>query len=299
MMMVAITQMILSMAILSSVHGDRVWFGNNNTVGASSQQQIIAQNYESHNIFIVNGTTVTLDGYTITAPSKNDDGEDAVRVEDATFIAKDGIIWGGLGVGGSGVTVSTTRNSDYPPGVATFDAGMEVYGGDATRERTSKGGDAVQILQSGSVATFNGGRFVPGTGCTVKVCGVATDTGNAIQIIQGKAIVKGGTFEGNFNNLQGDIEIHGCVEYDEETEKITGTLLDGVDIDVLYTQPDGQNQPPAIVYNSEVCRVQERDDVTPPKEPSSGGWHVMNKGVHWHVSLTSFVLGFIVKKSFQ
>ena len=86
--MVAITQMILSMIILSSVHGDRVWFGNNNTVGASSQQQMITQNYESHNIFIVNGTTVTLDGYTITAPSKNDDGEDAVRVEDATFIAK-------------------------------------------------------------------------------------------------------------------------------------------------------------------------------------------------------------------
>ena len=43
--------------------------------------------------------------------------------------------------------------------------------------------------------------------------------------------------------------------------------------------------------------VQERDDVTPPKEPSSGGWHVMNKGV-WHVSLTSFVLGFIVEMSF-
>ena len=187
-MMIAVTQSIMStfillllMAIISSVHGDRVWFGDNNTEGAS-QQQMIEQNYESHNIFIVNGTTVTLEGFTITAPSKNDDGEDAVRVEDATFIANGGILWGGLGVGGSGVTVSTTRNSDYPPGVATFEAGMEVYGGDATRERTSKGGDAVQILQSGSLITFNGGRFVPGTGCTVKVCGVATDTGNAIDL---------------------------------------------------------------------------------------------------------------------
>jgi len=248
---------------------------------------VIEEDYEAHNIFIVNGTTVSLENRSITAPDSGDDGEDAVRVEDATFHAISGKISGGLGVGGTGVTISTTRDSDHPPGTATFEAGVEVDGGDATREKTTKGGDAVQVLQSGSIANFNGGRFTPGTGCTIKVCGTATGDGVALQVIQGKAIVKGGTFEGVFYNVAGDIELHGCVVYDEDAQKITGVLLDGSNIDVVYGQPKGQNRPPVIDYDSEVCPNKAPE----PTPASNGGRKTMNR-----VALVgaSFVLGVII-----
>ena len=251
--------MILTLLLLmiSWVSGDRVWFNDN-----TDTQLVIEQDYNNdHNIFIVNGTVVSLyNGYAIAAPPKSDDGEDAVRVEDATFIANNGTIKGGTEIGGSGVTISSTRGSDIS-GIATFNAGVEVYGGDATRVDTTKAGDAVQILQSGSKATFNGGRFVPGTGCTIKVCGVQTDNGNAIQIIQGEAIIYGGAFDGNIYNLGGDVEVHGCVVHDEEAGTITGTLLDGTDINVKYVQPNGQDRPPSIVYQEDVCPKEETEPV--------------------------------------
>jgi len=252
----------LLLSMISWVSGDRVWFNDN-----TDTQLDIDQDYNDHNVFIVNGTTVTMNDGAITAPSKTDDGEDAIRVEDATFIANNGTIKGGIEIGGTGVTISTTRGSDTP-GIATFNDGVVVYGGDATRVDTTKAGDAVQILQSGSRATFNGGRFVPGTGCTIKTCGVETDNGNAIQIIQGEAIIYGGAFEGNIYNLGGDVEVHGCVEYDEEASTITGTLFDGSYIDVKYVQPNGQDRQPSIVYLEEVCPKEETESV--PASDTSG-----------------------------
>lgn len=216
-------------------------------------QHVVEQDYGMHNILVANGTTLTLDGQIISAPESNDEGEDAVRVVDATFHAISGTITGGHEIGGTGVTITTTRRSPYPPGAATFEAGVEVYGGDAVRELTTKGGDAVQIIQSGSVATFNGGKFVAGTGCSVKVCGVAVDDGVALHVIQGKAVVKGGTFEGVFENISGEIQLHGCVVYNEDTEVISGVLADGSEINVVYKQPKGQNGKPVIVYEPSVC----------------------------------------------
>lgn len=255
----------LFLLVGTSVRGEevgRVWFSD-------TDGYVIEQNYDAHNIFIVNGTTVTLESGNIKAPDSSDNGEDAVRVEDASFHAKKGIISGGLGVGGTGVTISTTRDSEYPAGTATFEAGVEVYGGDATRGKTTKGGDAIQVLQAGSSVTINGGKFVPGMGCTMKACGTVTDDGVALQVIMGEAIVKGGAFEGVFFNLQGDIELHGsCVEYDQESETITGRLLDGSEINVSYMQPKGQNRPPKTINSSEDCGL-------PPSQPQptteSGG----------------------------
>jgi len=245
------------LTVISLVYGDRVWYMD---TGSHS----ITQDYSSHNIFIANGTTVTLEnGWSVTAPGSSSDGDDAIRVEDATFYGTSGSIRGGLGVGGTGVTISTARDSEYSPGTATFEAGIEVYGGDATRDQTTKGGDAVQVLQSGSVVYINGGKFVPGTGCNIETCGVATDDGVALQVIQGKAIVKGGKFDGVFYNVEGNIEVHGCVVYDADTEMIVGVLLDGSDINVVYGQPKGQNNPPDIVYDSEVCPKEKAPESTP------------------------------------
>ena len=174
---------VLLSAFLSAAQGERVWYSE---TGTSND---ISQDYESHNIFVVNGTTLTLDnGYKVTAPASSDDGEDAIRVTDATFIGNSGTISGGLGVGGTGVTLDTSRDSEYSPASATFEKDIVVSGGDATREGTTQGGDAVAILQGGSTATFNGGRFTPGNGCTIKVCGVQTDNGVALRVIMGEAI---------------------------------------------------------------------------------------------------------------
>mmetsp|Transcript_31327 Transcript_31327/g.66673 ORF Transcript_31327/g.66673 Transcript_31327/m.66673 type:complete len:288 (+) Transcript_31327:68-931(+) len=243
--MLIVIPLTLLLLITPSVKGERVWFGD-----SKNFHVIEGKDYNAHNIFVANGTTLTLESGTIVAPESGDDGESAIRVDDATFIAKKGKISGGLGVGGTGVTISTTRDSEYPPGSATFEAGVEVYGGDATRERTTKGGDAVQVLQAGSRAVINGGKFVPGTGCTVKACGTATGDGNALQVVQGEAIIKGGTFEGVLYNVGGDIALYGCVKFDKETAKISGVLRDGSPIDIVYK---GQKTLPSITYESKVC----------------------------------------------
>eukprot|EP00580_Thalassiosira_gravida_P006553 CAMPEP_0201633034 /NCGR_PEP_ID=MMETSP0493-20130528/6468_1 /ASSEMBLY_ACC=CAM_ASM_000838 /TAXON_ID=420259 /ORGANISM="Thalassiosira gravida, Strain GMp14c1" /LENGTH=309 /DNA_ID=CAMNT_0048104671 /DNA_START=49 /DNA_END=978 /DNA_ORIENTATION=+ len=272
--------LLLLLLSISPVRGDRMYFGD-----TTEFHVIDGQDYESHNIFVVNGTTLTLENGSIIAPDSGDDGESAVRIEDANFVAIEGIISGGMGVGGTGVTISTTRDSDYPPGIATFEAGVEVYGGDATRDETTKGGDAVQVLQSGSKAIINGGKFVPGTGCTIKVCGTEDADGVALQVVQGEAIIKGGSIEGDIVNVKGDIELHGCVEYDEEAGKITGVLLDGSNIDVVYK---GQGRRPSIISLPEVCGD---ETVAIARGSKNGGGSTFN-----HVALTSVsvVLGMII-----
>ena len=72
-----------------------------------------------------------------------------------------------------------------------------------------------------------------------RICGVSNN-GNAIKVVMGEVIVKGGSFDGDFYNLQGSIQIHGCVEIVEteddgrRTTFIKGVLSDGSDIDVAY-----------------------------------------------------------------
>ena len=89
-------------------------------------------------------------------------------------------------------------------------------------------------------------------------CGTATSDGNAIQVLQGEAIIKGGSIDGVLFNAKGKIELHGCVDYDEETNKIAGVLLDGSNIDAVY---DG-NGSPSIIYDPKAC-PQETSSSTP------------------------------------
>ncbi|KAL3787522.1 hypothetical protein HJC23_013731 [Cyclotella cryptica] len=229
--------------------------GNNHT---------ITQNYTNTNVFLLNGTTLLLAQHAtiISAPPSSSDAEEAIRVENSIFIGQGGIIVGGEGVGGTGVTVTTNKESDQVSS-ATFEGGIEVYGGSAGRESTTRGGNAVQILQVGSEVTFYGGKFVPGTGCTRDVCGVPTDDGNSIQLLYGKAIIKGGTFEGNIYSVSGVVEVHGCVEFDGE--RISGFLLDGSRMDVVYV---GDVNDLDIVYDASVCQ-EELTDVEEPSDSSA------------------------------
>jgi len=55
-------------------------------------------------------------------------------------------------------------------------------------------------------------------------CGTATSDGNAIQVLQGEAIIKGGSIDGVLFNAKGKIELHGCVDYDEETQKLSASF---------------------------------------------------------------------------
>jgi len=151
------------------------------------------------------------------------------------------------------VTVTTNRNSEFQA-KATFEDGVTVHGGDAIRQTTTRGGDAVQVLHAGSEAVFKGGVFTPGAGCTVQVCGQPTSTGNSVQVLNGKATVMGGKFNGNFFCDQCDIEIHGCVEL--KNGKITGNLLDGSRIDVVY---DGSENDVIIVYDDSVCPEKQEE----------------------------------------
>lgn len=80
------------------------------------------------------------------------------------------------------------------------------------------------------------------------MCGVQTDDGNSIQILYGKAIIEGGTFEGNIYSVSGLVEVHGCVQFDGE--RLSGFLLDGSRIDVGYV---GEENDLEIVYNDSVC----------------------------------------------
>lgn len=242
-----------------------------------------SQTYPSHNIFVMNGTTLSLvEGHLVTAPPDGKSGEDAIRVEDSTFYAKSGSIYGGLGVGGSGVTVTTNRNSGFQ-GKAVFEAGVEVYGGDAIRQTTTKGGDAVQILHDGSEALFNGGVFTPGAGCSIQVCGQPTSDGNSLQVLYGKAIIMGGDFTGNFYSEKGTIEVHGCVKFNGE--KITGVLSDGSNIDVTFS--GGENDV-SVVYSDSTCPPSTETETETPN----------NKAVQEYsakfVVFTSLVMGYFI-----
>eukprot|EP00581_Thalassiosira_minuscula_P018961 CAMPEP_0183722012 /NCGR_PEP_ID=MMETSP0737-20130205/14093_1 /TAXON_ID=385413 /ORGANISM="Thalassiosira miniscula, Strain CCMP1093" /LENGTH=310 /DNA_ID=CAMNT_0025952097 /DNA_START=373 /DNA_END=1306 /DNA_ORIENTATION=+ len=285
-MTIAKRSMLMVISVLLStilaVQGERVWFIGDS--GTTDPNVIDGQDYNSHNIFVVNGTKLTLQSGSITAPDSGGDGEDAVRVVNADFHAISGKISGGQGVGGTGVTITTERNSEYPNGTATFEAGVEVYGGDAVRETTTQGGDAIQVLQGGSTVTINGGKFVPGTGCTIKVCGTPTSDGVALQVIMGEAIIKGGTFEGVLSNINGKIELHGCVEYDKDAGKITGVMLDGSDIDVEYS-----GSKPKIVYVTDVCPLNDQTHT-----PESSGGRV---AIHVLLMSFSFILSMILHNS--
>ena len=72
----------------------------------------------------------------------------------------------------------------------------------------------------------------------------------------GEVIVKGGSFDGDFYNLQGSIQIHGCVEIVEmkgdgrRTTSMKGVLSDGSDIDVAYV---GEKSELEIVQDEAAC----------------------------------------------
>ena len=67
-------------------------------------------------------------------------------------------------------------------------------------------------------------------------------------------IVKGGSFDGDFYNLQGSIQIHGCVEIveieDDGATFIKGVLSDGSDIFVAYV---GEKSELEIVQDEAAC----------------------------------------------
>ncbi|KAL7454128.1 hypothetical protein ACHAWC_005770 [Mediolabrus comicus] len=224
----------------------------NDTLGEGSTHDLTTD--INHNIVVSSGVTLTLTSdATITAPSSVDNGESAIRIEDAIFVGVNGTIRGGANFGGVGVTLTTTRNSNTPA-TALFDTAIRVYGGDASRNETTQGGDAIQILQSGSVATFLGGQIVAGKGCNKEICGVVD--GYALKVIQGRAVIKGGVFQGEFYNLQGSIQIYGCVtfhdkddENDDGRSRIKGVLSDGSVINVVYVGDDE----PEIIYDELVC----------------------------------------------
>lgn len=136
-------------------------------------------------------------------------------------------------------------------------------------------------MQSGSIIVINGGKYVPGAGCTIETCGVATDDGVALQVIQGKAVVKGGTYEGMFYNIEGDIEVHGCVVYDEGSQMIVGVLTDGSDINVFYGQPGGQSRLPVIMYHPDACPKEGAPESTTP---------ISNQGLKLTISVVSFFI---------
>ena len=81
--------------------------------------------------------------------------------------------------------------------------------------------------------------------------------GMQLRFVMGEVIVKGGSFDGDFYNLQGSIQIHGCVEIVEtedgrRTTYIKGVLSDGSDIDVAYV---GEKSELEIVQDEAACRT--------------------------------------------
>jgi hypothetical protein len=270
----------------------------------------ISSNYEDINIFVLNSTSLTLSSdtsYAINAPPSTDDGESVIRIENALLYANGGKIVGASGIGGSGVTITTDKDRDSKS-YAIFEAGVEIIGGSASRESTTQGGNAVQIIQLGAEvcsfcnycsisfdfydqynsfatqATFNGGKYTPGTGCTINVCGVQTDDGKVIQILYGKAIIKGGQFNGNIYSMSGDVEIHGCVEFDGE--RITGYLLDGAKLDVGY---EGQASGVQIIFDETVCQDDAPEDADESSDSSSNG--TKKNYQLTFVKMLSFILG--------
>ena len=280
--------LIITVVALLSLEANaiRLYFNDNSTT-----QFLQNISYPSHNIFISSGSTLQLtNGATITAPSSVDDGESAIRIDDASFIGVNGTIIGGANFGGSGVTLSTSRDAKQGA-TALFGDGMTVYGGDAARNETTQGGDAVQVLQSGSKATFAGGTIVAGRGCNPEVCGVSNN-GNAIKVVMGEVIVKGGLFDGDFYNLQGSIQIHGCVEIVEieedgrRTTYINGVLSDGSDIDVAYVGEENQLD---IVQDDAAC-----PSVPIAVDPSTSGAELDSVGKKNSLVLVTVSVGVII-----
>lgn len=250
--------------LLSTTHGIRLYYND------SATHTLTSSSYPSTNIFLSSDTTLELpNGATITAPSNGDDGGSAIRIDDATFIGVNGTIIGGANFGGAGITISSSRDSTAE---ASFGPGMTIYGGDAARNETTQGGDAVQVLQAGSRAVFAGGVVVAGRGCSREVCGVSYN-GNAIKVIMGEVIVKGGSFDGDFYNLQGDMAVYGCVELKDG--RIVGVLSDGSEIDVAYV---GEEQGLEIVYDDSVCRSSAVVPET-TTDPTSGSGRVISSTI--------------------
>lgn len=116
----------------------------------------ISTSYDETNIFVLNSTSLTLtqDTYTINAPASTDNGESAIRVENSQLYASGGIITGASQIGGSGVTITTDKDRDSTS-FAVFEDGVEIVGGSAGRESTTRGGNAVQILQQGARVCYD------------------------------------------------------------------------------------------------------------------------------------------------
>ena len=132
---------LIIVALLSAAHlapstnAIRLYFNDS----ATHQLDNNNSSYHAHNIFVSSGSTLELIGISITAPSSVDDGESAIRVDDAIFLGGSGTITGGANFGGVGVTISTSRNSKFNGAYASFSDGMTVYGGDAARNETTQG----------------------------------------------------------------------------------------------------------------------------------------------------------------
>jgi len=143
--MISITASLLLLPFLHLSNSARLIFsdGDNYTIGS---------NYEDTNIFVLNSTSLTLASdatYIINAPSSTDDGEIAIRVENAYLYAHGGKIIGSAGIGGTGVTITTDKDRNSKS-YAIFEEGVEIVGGSAGRESTTQGGNAVAIIQRGA-----------------------------------------------------------------------------------------------------------------------------------------------------
>lgn len=143
--MISAVATLVLLSFLPLTDSARITFsdGGNYTISTSSTDT---------NIFVLNSTSLTLsseDTYTVAAPSSTDDGESAIRVENAHLYAYGGKISGAANIGGSGVTITTDKDRDSTS-YAVFEDGVEIVGGSAGRESTTQGGNAVQILQLGA-----------------------------------------------------------------------------------------------------------------------------------------------------
>lgn len=241
-------------ALLALSSAERVEF-------SSGSSHSITQNYPSDNLYVLNGTTLTLDlGFNISAPASNDEGTQGVRVSDSTFLALSGTITGAPTTSGAAVYVTRSRITDFDAR-AEFFSGMVVVGGDASREKTTKAGSAIIVANLGAEVVIHGGSFAPGKGCSFNTCGTVTEDGDCIQVLQGKVVIKGGSFSGNFDVVSGEVVIHGCVE--NENKRITGFLADGSGINIPHTSCDNCIK---IEYMADACPL---TDETPT---DSGAW---------------------------
>ena len=166
---------------------------------------------------------------------------------------------------------------------------MSVHGGDAGRSSTTQGGDAVQVLQSGSMAVFTGGEIVAGKGCSREICGVDNSNGNAVKVIMGEVVIMGGRFDGDFYNLQGVIRLFGCVELRDDGRSIGGVLSDGSEIDVVYV---GEEEGLEIEFDESMCPA--NDVVDPTASSSAGAGAASGVGSKWKRRASLLVMAILV-----